>query len=95
MKTSRVLRFFAATVFAGAFWGCESTDDAGAYYGGTAYYGVGFADPYYYGGVYYPPDVIVTPPRPDRPDRPDRPSQPIARPMPSVPSMSRGGGGRR
>src|SRR5690349_15057740 len=55
-------------------------------------------DPWYHGGAYYPPDVIVTPP-PARPVDPPHVEQPIAkpppatstapRPMPSIPSMPR------
>jgi hypothetical protein len=92
----------------GVFTGCESTDGGGTV-SGSAYYGVGFYDSWYYGGYYDDADIVVTPPdRPDRPDRPARPEQPIARPpastprptpMPSIPSaprpMPRGGGGRR
>jgi hypothetical protein len=92
-----------------ALTGCESTDGGSAHVSGSAYYGAGFYDPWYYGGDYDDADIVVTPPdRPDRPDRPVRPEQPIARPpastprptpMPSIPStprpMPRGGGGRR
>ena len=87
------------------FTGCESTDGGGSV-NGSVYYGVGFYDPWYYGGYYDDGDIVVTPP--DRPDRPVRPEHPIARPpastprptpMPSIPStprpMPRGGGGRR
>jgi hypothetical protein len=86
--------------------GCESTDGGGSASVGM-YYGVGFYDPWYYGGYDDDPDIIVTPPdRPDRPDRGPRPEHPIAkppsvsaRPMPSIPSTprvsARGGGGRR
>ena len=74
--------------------GCSSTDGGGSVSGGV-YYGVGFHDPWYYGGYYYDdPDVIVTPP--DRPSAPARPTHPIAtppaaapRPMPSIPSTPR------
>jgi hypothetical protein len=75
--------------------GCESTEG-----GGTAstsvYYGVGFYDPWYYGGDCDDPDIIVTPPdRPDSAPHPEhpiaRPSPPVAapRPMPSIPSAPR------
>jgi hypothetical protein len=88
-----------------AFAGCQTSDEGG---GGTvsagAYYGVGFYDPWYYGGDCDDVDVIVTPPdRPDIGDNP-RPSHPIARPpastprptpMPSIPSVPRVSGGRR
>lgn len=112
------------------FWtGCESDSGSrsSSTVSGSMYYGVGFYDPWYYGGYYYDdPDISVTPP--DRPDRPEiggpRPENPIARPpevapkptprtstrsspsvsarpapsarpTPSMPSMPRGGGGRR
>ena len=85
-----------------AFSGCESTDGGGGNVSGSAYYGVGFYDPWYYGDYYDDPDVIVRPPtRPDNPRpehpiaRPTPPSTPVARPMPSIPSMPRGGGGGR
>lgn len=85
-----------------AFSGCESTDGGGGNVSGSAYYGVGFHDPWYYGDYYDDPDVIVRPPtRPDNPRpehpiaRPSPPSTPVARPMPSIPSMPRGGGGGR
>jgi len=80
------------------FAGCESTDEGGSQVSGGVYYGVGFYDPWYYGGAYYPPDVIVTPP-PSRPVDPPHPAHPIASPpsvstprptpMPSIPSMPR------
>jgi hypothetical protein len=77
------------------FTGCESTNGGGSV-SGSIYYGVGFYDPWYYGGYYDDPDIIVTPP-PTRPERPipppggerpipsPRPEQPIARP-PSAPT---------
>ena len=90
--------------------GCETSDSGGSSSVGM-YYGVGFYDPWYYGGYDDDADIIVTPPdRPDRPDRGPRPEHPIARPpsastrpsrsMPSIPSTPRvssrgGGGGRR
>ena len=82
-----------------AFTGCESTD-GGGYVSGSVYYGVGFYDPWYYGGHYDDVDVIVTPPGspsqppPGRPTPPARPTHPIApapsprprpTPMPSIP----------
>jgi len=74
-----------------AFTGCESTDGGGSNVSGSVYYGVGFYDPWYYGGYHDDPDIIVTPPV--RPDRPVHPEQPIARPrpmpMPSIPSAPR------
>ena len=82
----------------GVFTGCGTTDGGSASVSGSAYYGVGFSDPWYYGG-YYPPDVIVTPPPPGGPPPgapPVKPEQPIAkpppapapapRPLPSIPS---------
>jgi hypothetical protein len=110
MKTSKPLKLVAALLLApGAFTGCESTDGGSAQVSGSVYYGVGFDDPWYYGGYYDDADIVVTPPdRPNRPDSPVRPEHPIARPpsstprptpMPSIPSaprpMPRGGGGRR
>lgn len=83
----------------GVFTGCESTDGGSTQVSGSVYYGVGFYDPWYYGGYYDDVDIIVTPP--DRPDRPPgeiapppRPTHPIApapspaprpTPMPSIP----------
>jgi hypothetical protein len=87
------LRLAALSLALVALPGCESTD-SGATVSGGMYYGVGFNDPWYYGGYYNDADIIVTPPhRPDAP--PGRPSQPIARPtpaprpMPSIPSAPR------
>ena len=84
-----------------AFAGCETTDGGGSV-SGSVYYGVGFYDPWYYGGDYDDVDIIVTPPS-GRPEPPPRPTHPIApapapRPMPSIPSTPRvapRGGGRR
>lgn len=67
----------------GVLTGCESTGGSGSsQVSGSVYYGVGFYDPWYYGGYGYDDvDIIVTPPeRPNNPDRPVRPEQPIARP---------------
>ena len=93
------LRFAVVWLALGAFTGCESTDGGGSgSVSGGVYYGVGFNDPWYYGGYYDHDDIIVTPPsdRPDRPDRPVRPEQPIYRPStprptptPSIPSAPR------
>jgi len=108
MKPSKIgLKCVAAVSLAlVAVTGCESTDGGGSSsVSGSMYYGVGFYDPWYYGGYGYDDvDIIVTPPdRPDRPDRPVAPSQPIARPptaspqprpMPSIPSMPRVSGRR-
>ena len=108
MKALTILlkRIVVVAVALVAFTACESTDGGGGNVSGGMYYGVGFYDPWYYGGYHDDVDVIVRPPdRPDRPDRPGpgpRPEHPIARPpttsprptpMPSIPSMSRGGGG--
>ena len=103
MKTFAMPFKLAAVVMLAlvTFTGCESTGGGGS----SVYYGVGFYDPWYYGGYHDDVDIIVTPPdRPDRPDSGPRPEHPIARPpttsprptpMPSIPSMPRGGGGRR
>jgi hypothetical protein len=103
----KILKFIAASaLLLVAFTGCESTDGGGGSVSGSVYYGVGFYDPWYYGGYDDDADIIVTPP--DRPDRPAHPENPIARPppvssprptpMPSIPSAPRvspRGGGRR
>ncbi len=86
--------------------GCESTD-GGASVSGSVYYGVGFSDPWYYGGYYDDPDIIVTPPvEPPGGNSGLKPTHPIAtppsapavspRPMPAIPStpMPRVGGRR-
>jgi hypothetical protein len=78
-----------------AWTGCESTD-GGASVGGGVYYGVGYDDPWYYGGDWDDPDIIVTPPG-DRPGSGAHPEHPIARPapapaprpMPAIPSAPR------
>jgi hypothetical protein len=77
--------------------GCASTEGSDTQVSGSMYYGVGFHDPWYYGGA-YPPDVIVTPP-PDRPVEPPHvehynatppaTASTTPRPMPSIPSMPR------
>lgn len=84
--------------------GCATGNGGGADVHGSVYYGVGWYDPYYYGGG-YGGDVIVVPNPPDRPDRPDRPGArprptplPSANvaPRPSIPARPRpSGGGRR
>ena len=100
MKTlAKVLKLFGASaLLIAASTGCDSTDGGGSV-SGSVYYGVGFYDPWYYGGYYDDPDIIVTPP--DRPSTPVRPTHPIAptpsprpTPMPSIPSIPRGGGRR-
>jgi hypothetical protein len=105
-------KLIAATMLTlAAFTACESTDGGGGNVSGGIYYGVGFNDPWYYGGYYDDPDIIVTPPdsNPGRPGSGPRPEHPIASPppaasprpmpMPSIPSTPRasfrGGGGRR
>ena len=92
------LKFLAAFGLAlAAFTGCESSDSGSTYVSGSVYYGVGFYDPWYYGGYYDDVDIVVTPP--DRPSSPPggttpppRPTHPIAptptprpTPMPSIP----------
>ncbi|NJM55129.1 MAG: hypothetical protein HC841_03695 [Verrucomicrobiae bacterium] len=76
--------------------GCESAG-GGASVSGGIYYGTGFYDPWHYGPGYYPPTVVVPPPRPERPVRPEHPiaRPPSTRPAPSIPSMPRVGGFRR
>lgn len=89
MNRSTLKRLFclSATLLLGIglFTGCESTGGSASVSGGV-YYGVGFYDPWYYGG-YYPPDVIVTPPPGERPpgDIGAHPEHPIAKPSPSAP----------
>lgn len=89
---SHSLKVVAMALFAfGMFSGCGSTDGGGSNVSGGMYYGTGFYDPWYYGGYYDDPDIIVTPPA--RPERPVAPSQPIARPMPAprpMPSIPSG-----
>jgi len=101
-KVCKLLAALALTMH--VFTGCGTTDGGGSV-SGSMYYGVGFYDPWYYGGHDNDVDIIVTPP--DRPGRPVHPEQPIARPpsstprptpMPSIPSAPRvapRGGGRR
>ena len=102
MKTpAMTLKLFTfSALLLTASTGCEST---GGSVSGGVYYGVGFYDPWYYGGYHDDDiDIIVTPPdRPDRPGSGARPEHPIVRPTPSprpvstpsIPSMPRGGGG--
>ncbi len=56
------------------------------YVHGSVYYGVGWHDPYYYGGG-YGGDVVVVPNPPDRPDRPV--TQPRPTPLPATGATSR------
>ena len=74
---SRVGLGLVLTGLACVIIGCESTDGGGGDVSGAVYYGTGFYDPWYYGGYYDAPDVIVTPP-------PARPTHPIATPPPSM-----------
>lgn len=98
-RLSRTLMVLAAAGGLGLLSGCSSYYDDGYSSGGSFYYGAGFHDPWYYGD--YDGDIVITPPpRPERPSSRPHPSQPIARPpraprpMPSIPSAPRGGGGR-
>jgi len=86
MRTS-VLSLGPASVLLAAilaFSGCKSSEDGSAYVSGGLYYGVGWADPWFYGPEAYPPAVIVTPP-PERPEAGPHPEHPIAKPPPSTP----------
>lgn len=90
----RVARGLALVVVIGGVGGCGSYEDPlGSSGGGSFYYGVGFQDPWYYGGYYDDPDIIVAPPV-DRPDWSGRPNRPVARPLPSIPSTPRVSGRR-
>jgi hypothetical protein len=94
----RVLAGGAGLVAIALLAACETTDSGST---ATAYYGVGFYDPWYYGDAYHDDGVVVSPPG----DRP-RPEHPIALPpgggnrpatTPSIPSTPRPAprGGRR
>jgi hypothetical protein len=96
--TLRVEFMVAFGLALAAFTGCESTDSGSTHVSGSVYYGVGFYDPWYYGGYYDDVDIVVTPPdRPSGPPdgtAPPRPTHPIAptpsptprpTPMPSIP----------
>jgi hypothetical protein len=77
----------------GLFTGCGTTEGDSSSVSGGVYYGVGFYDPWYYGG-YYPPDVIITPPPSGSRPHPEHPiarplPSPAPRPMPSIPSTPR------
>ena len=82
-KSGLAFRLAAAVVLAsGTFTGCETTDSGSTQVTSSAYYGVGFSDPWYYSHYDHDDDIIVTPP-----ERPGsgageglRPSNPIARP---------------
>jgi hypothetical protein len=97
MKKIAPLRELSAALLLAmlTFTGCESTDGGGGSVSGSVYYGVGFYDPWYYGGYYDDVDIVITPP--ERPDAPVRPEHPIAKPpssvrptpMPSIPSAPR------
>ena len=88
----RLQRISALTMLGVAFTGCQSTDSGGQV-SGSAYYGAGFQDSWYYGGYYDDVDIIVTPPeRPPGETAPPRPTHPIPptptprpTPMPSIP----------
>src|SRR6185369_548996 len=97
-RASRLKLLAGLSLGLAAFAGCESTDGGGSSVSGSVYYGVGFYDPWYYGGYYDDVDIIVTPP--DKPisqppggsTPPPRPTHPIAptpaprpTPMPSIP----------
>lgn len=101
-KSAHLLKLLVVSgLLIAASSGCEST---GGGVSGGVYYGVGFYDPWYYGSYDDDIDIIVTPPdRPDRPGSGPRPEHPIVlppkapsrpTPMPSIPSMPRGGGRR-
>lgn len=86
-----------ALVVIGFLAGCESDGGGGSVSGGV-YYGVGFYDPWYYGGYHGDVGVIVTPPPGGGSGSISRPSHPIATPpsssvrptpMPSIPSVPR------
>ncbi|HXJ57406.1 MAG TPA: hypothetical protein VNM37_21070 [Candidatus Dormibacteraeota bacterium] len=89
------LKVFVAGLILVAGGGCSSTDGGGVHVDSAVYYGAGFDDSWYYGGIDYPPDVIVTPP--ERPVDPPKPTHPIVlpptspapHPMPSIPSTPR------
>ena len=90
-----VPRCLAAGLLAlGVFTGCESTDSGGGSVSGSAYYGVGFSDPWYYGG--YPMTSTSSSRRHPPAEAPVHPEQPIYRPpaprptpMPSIPAAPR------
>src|SRR6185503_8605597 len=91
-KASRAVLALALVLVAGT--GCESTGGCSGSVSAGAYYGAGVYDPWYYGGDWDDPDIIVTPP--DRPSAPPRPTHPIAptpgprpTPMPSLPATPR------
>jgi hypothetical protein len=82
----------------GAVAGCESTESGDTQVSAGVYYGAGLYDPWYYGGTYYPPGVVVPPPgcevEPPHVEHPIATPPPVSaapapRPMPSVPAMPR------
>jgi len=94
-----VLKICAApAILLGLLAACGTAGEGSSSVSGGAYYGAGLDDPWY-DSEYYPPDVVVLPPRPgDVPpaDSIPRPAHPIAnpptaapRPMPSIPSAPR------
>lgn len=74
MKASRAI-LAVALLAPFVFVACESTESTGSVVVSSADYSGGFHDPWYYGGYWDSPDLIVTPP-------PARPEQPIAKPPP-------------
>ncbi|MGQ0578244.1 MAG: hypothetical protein ACT4PQ_04955 [Betaproteobacteria bacterium] len=104
MSGRRLCAVLLVACCAGLTSGCASDGTSSSVHG-SVYYGVGWYDPYYYGGDWNG-DVVVVPNPPSRPERPetlppDRPRPtplPSTRPAPraSIPATPRpGGGGRR
>lgn len=89
-KLKRTFSFTAVLLALGTFTGCESTDGGGSVNGGV-YYGVGFYDPWYYGGYDdVDIDIDIDTDRPVHPEQPIyRPSTPRPTPKPSIPSAPR------
>ena len=90
MKSGLRLSALAITLACLGGAGCSSTDGGShTHVSGGVYYGVGFYDPWYYGGDYDDIDVIVTPPdRPDKPTAPVKPTHPIELPPTATPKPS-------
>jgi len=82
--TGSVVAAAGLALVAGLLTACQSDGGGGGSSSvhGSVYYGVGFYDPWYYGGYPYPPDIVVTPPEGGRPpgEGGARPEQPIAKP---------------
>ncbi len=100
MSRRRLSAKLLLACFAALVSGCASNGTSSSVHG-SVYYGVGWHDPYYYGGG-YGGDVVVVPNPPDRPDRPSTQPRPTPLPStgaasrPSIPSGPRpSGGGRR